>query len=1026
MSIAVSGKTSGSIFRARLLSGTCFSALAVLGTADMALAQSVIIDDARIVPQNLDTLLPPASPKTAAVTSTGSVIVTDNFGPAVAADTSGWTLGNGGTIVNRALNALSYGIGFDQGGTITNSATGHVAGVYGIVIEGEAGVVTNSGTITGLTDGSITGGGLRGIDLRAGGTVTNNAGGLITAFGGGIFIDGGGAVSNSGSIVSSGFNGVRIEDGGTIVNNEGGYIEGGAAAASVVNGGTITNAGTMVGTGGSDAVLVNGGGLIVNTATGVMSSNASSQTVSTASGIGTIDNAGTIVNTNTTANFATGAAIYTAGSTIVNRSTGYISARANGVFANNADATIINDGRIESSTMAAVEFNAGGIFVNTGTVTGLGSNAALRMAGNTTATGGTITNSGTIGTTSGATAIELSNASHVLNLDTGSVINGNVLAGGGAGIDEWNLLGSGSEVLDKFQDFEIFRMQGSEWTLTGTGSIASWSRIDTGILRVNGTLTTPTLEVLAAGTLAGNGTIIGDVTNDAGRLAPGDQTTVLTIQGNLTMGADSIYLVDVDPTSATRTNVVGAGATATLEGGQVQVNVQSGTFLSNTEYLILHAEGGIVGGFDPELPQQGNFRFSLRQDENDIWLTLLRFAFNDPGICDTRNQCAVGTGLEAVAENATSDLLFVINTLGGLDVPGQQRGLAAMAGDHHATLAKLALEGNALFGQSVSRRLAEWRSGDAQTVWRDDNAPGTNVASAAIRDESAVAQLRQGPARADGFGVWMRGYGVFGSLDGDGNAAGVNYDIGGAAIGIDRQFSDNFIAGLSFGYANTKARFGREGARASIDSYDVGLYAGFHSGGFRADAVLSYAYLDNSTSRSIPLGPIDRKAKADYGGHRFGAGLDLGYTLRLGPIEVEPQAGLQYTRLRQNAFTEKGAGAINLDVEATKVESLRGSLGLRLATSIGLGGGAVLVPELRGRWHHEFLDSRGRIDASFAGQPASNFTADGVKTPDDSAVIGGGLMVRFSPTLAAFVDYDAKLNRRETVHNVTGGLRLTW
>ena len=531
--------------------------------------------------------------------------------------------------------------------------------------------------------------------------------------------------------------------------------------------------------------------------------------------------------------------------------------------------------------------------------------------------------------------------------------------------------------------------------------------------------------MLAAGTLAGGGTVVGDVTNASGTLAPGGSTTVLTVEGNLTLGAGSTYLVNADPASATRTNVIGMDGTATLQGGTVQVNAASGTYMSNTEYLILHADGGITGSFDPTIAQQGNFRFSLRQDEDDVFLTLLRFAFNDPLICATRNQCAVGTGLENVSAVATGDLLIVINTLGGLDVAGQQRGLAAMAGDQHATLAKLALEGNALFGQSISRRLAEWRSDGSQAAARAESAPGTNLASAVTHDQSLTAQLRRGPIRSDGYGVWMRGYGVFGSLDDDGNAAGVDYDIGGAAIGIDRQFSPNFLAGISLGYASTKARFDRDAAKANIDSYDLGLYAGLRSDGFRADAVLSYAYLDNDTSRRISIGPINRTARADYGGHRFGVGLDLGYALRLGPVEVEPQAGLQYTRLRQNGFDEKGAGAVNLDVDATTVESLRSSVGARLAVNVALGD-VVVEPELRGRWQHEFLDDRGSIDAQFAGQPASAFAADGVDTPADSAVVGAGVLIRFSQTFSAFVDYDVKLNRRETVHNVAGGVRLIW
>ena len=129
--------------------------------------------------------------------------------------------------------------------------------------------------------------------------------------------------------------------------------------------------------------------------------------------------------------------------------------------------------------------------------------------------------------------------------------------------------------------------------------------------------------------------------------------------------------------------------------------------------------------------------------------------------------------------------------------------------------------------------------------------------------------------------------------------------------------------------------------------------------------------------------------------------------------------------MRQNGFDEKGAGAVNLDVDATTVESLRSSVGARLAVNVALGD-VVVEPELRGRWQHEFLDDRGSIDAQFAGQPASAFAADGVDTPADSAVVGAGVLIRFSQTFSAFVDYDVKLNRRETVHNVAGGVRLIW
>jgi len=42
------------------------------------------------------------------------------------------------------------------------------------------------------------------------------------------------------------------------------------------------------------------------------------------------------------------------------------------------------------------------------------------------------------------------------------------------------------------------------------------------------------------------------------------------------------------------------------------------------------------------------------------------------------------------------------------------------------------------------------------------------------------------------------------------------------------------------------------------------------------------------------------------------------------------------------------------------------------------------------------------------------------------AILSNGVLIRLWRAFSAFVDYDAKLNKRETVHNVTVGLRLIW
>ncbi len=138
-----------------------------------------------------------------------------------------WSVVNDGAIVaNPTLS--SVGIDLRSGGSITNNETGSVAGQYaGIRIAGGPGTVTNLGTLSG--DGS-------GVELKDGGSVTNGTSGLISG-NVGVYVVGGAAnIVNSGSITSI-------------------YVAGNAAV-------TLTNAGTVglvtLG-GGDDRVIIQPG-----------------------------------------------------------------------------------------------------------------------------------------------------------------------------------------------------------------------------------------------------------------------------------------------------------------------------------------------------------------------------------------------------------------------------------------------------------------------------------------------------------------------------------------------------------------------------------------------------------------------------------------------------------------------------------------------------------------------------------------------------------------------------------------------
>ncbi|MGC2416056.1 MAG: hypothetical protein WA459_25595 [Stellaceae bacterium] len=162
------------------------------------------------------------------------------------------SVNNSGTIENTTTFADGIYLGF--GGNVTNSGgsaliSGGVNGIF--VISGPA-TISNSGSIGAVgTVGGFNGG----INLGAGGTVTNLSGGVITGVQNGIISFGVPiAVSNAGSIGSAGTYGMYLRGGGMVTNQAGGTIFGGLNGIRLFgpNAATVVNHGIIEGTVGLD------------------------------------------------------------------------------------------------------------------------------------------------------------------------------------------------------------------------------------------------------------------------------------------------------------------------------------------------------------------------------------------------------------------------------------------------------------------------------------------------------------------------------------------------------------------------------------------------------------------------------------------------------------------------------------------------------------------------------------------------------------------------------------------------------
>ncbi|HTW70722.1 MAG TPA: Hint domain-containing protein [Acetobacteraceae bacterium] len=369
------------------------------------------------------------------------------------------------------------GVDLTAGGQVTNSAL-IGGGLNGVYIRGAAGSVQNNGgTITG-TNGS-------GVFLAVGGSVTNFAGSI---FGGddGVLVRGAGPaiVTNDATIMGAAGDGVVLDDGGSVNNASNATIADGLDGIYVIGApGTISNGGTIRGMAGSGVHLL---------ASGNVSNAKGGYIYGADDGVLLQNQPGTVVNSGAIAGYV-GVNLSDGGSA-TNAASGQITG-GGGITVSGAAGTIANHGTIiataEYTNGRGVLLNNGGYLYNSGLIEANGALAVLTGG----ATPATVVNNGTIdsnpagglyyfsvflasgGTLANAGLIE-GNPGGVAVANAGTIVNSGIIkATGGTGSSGVNL--SGGYLLNK-QGGYVYGYTFGVYVSGGTGTVVNLGSIVSG------------------------------------------------------------------------------------------------------------------------------------------------------------------------------------------------------------------------------------------------------------------------------------------------------------------------------------------------------------------------------------------------------------------------------------------------------------------------------------------------------------------------------------------------------------------
>jgi len=683
-----------------------------------------------------------------------------------------------------------------------------------------------------------------------------------------------------------------------------------------------------------------------------------------------IANSGTIIGT-----AGTGVQL-SSGGVLTNQKGGLIQGGQYGVQV--AGGTVTNAGTILDDAIAGAALASGATLNNVASGT-IGGVTGVLFTG----TGASLTNNGTI-TGTGGVAVQFDAGANSLTLGTGSVLNGSIDGGMGGGQIQLAGTGTLSNTIAHFGTGSALRIaNGADWTATGNWTIAS-------------------------------------VTN-AGTFQAGTTTSALNLTGNFAQAPAGTLRVALDANgSGSKFNITG---TAALAGAVVVA--PSGTFLAtSTPYTILSASDGVTGSFGGGVSfttPSALLAATLSYDAHDAIVTLGQLPVASSS-SETANQHATAVAFDAGLTTNPAGFTDAIRGLDQLSTADLASSLSRLSGESHASLGTTALQTGTAFINQFANQGALARLGASGT------ASGQSAMAAGGRQE--LASLTGGSddpvANLDKpWGVWSSGFGQTGQLAGDGNAHRLDETITGGIVGADYKATPALRVGVGLGYGGTTFSLDDGGGRAQVDHTLAALYANYTAGPAYLDGLLGVAYGDGTARRNVSLPGAPAQASAHVTDTQVLGSLEAGYGFELGGARLTPFAALALATVNQDAFTETGAGVLDLQVAKQAPSSARSTLGTRLTADLALGS-TLVTTDLSAGWAHEFAPLNRNATAAFTGAPAAAFQVAGARVAGDSAQIGVGLATAVFAGTSVYLHYDGDLASGSSSNAISAGFRFTW
>ena len=613
-----------------------------------------------------------------------------------------------------------------------------------------------------------------------------------------------------------------------------------------------------------------------------------------------------------------------------------------------AGTTLLNINQATDASFAG-EVSGDGGFVKAGAGT-------LTLSGVNSYTGGSTIQAGAVtGTTNSVQGTYQLGAGTILTFDQNFAGNhaGEITGSG-------QIIKDGSGTVTLTQDSQTF-----------SGDVS----VDQGLLAVNRDMQNASALVMSGATLGGSGSLGAVMVGNGATLAPGNSIGTLTVSDmTLDNATFEVELKSGGHVAGVHNDLLNATGAVVINGGTVHVMAENGvdngaTYTPGT-YTIITAAGGVTGTFASLVDNYVYLDFALDYAVDSVVLNsnLLVSSFCLVGM--TVNQCETGDGAFTVGSGTMFDALV------GLTAAEASHALDQLSGEIHVSSAKALVEDTRFARQAALDRLR-----------------------IALSNPTDMVEAQPGPA------VWAQGFGASSQWTGDGNAAGLNRNIGGMFVGGDAQLGEHAVVGLMAGYGRSALNIGDRGSSAVLDSYTLGAYAGNLWDDISLKGGVAQTWHSLATSRVAAFSGFSDNLAASYGARTFQAFVEAAYGTDLGVGHVEPYANLTYINHSADGFSEQG-GAASLYSSGQSTAAAVTTVGIRGEFPVDLGEKEATLSGGVG-WRHTFGDAPTATHGFAAG--GNSFTVTGVPLAQDTLVLDAGVRVDLSDSASLGLTYDGQI-----------------